>query len=888
MKIIDLRTMRGPSYWSVKHFRLIVCKVDLGEFAGEWSNTFDDFAERLTSLLPQLGQPHAPGRHSNKQLAKHPPLTQEQLADGEPLGHVIQHVALELQRQAGMPVFWGKSYPAREEGVEYVVFAYQEERAGRYAAQAAVELVEALCKGEEFTLKPVIDELHDIREEEFFGPSTWSIVAEAASRNIPYIQLKNSSIIQLGYGVNQRRIWATTTNLTSHAGVEVAGNKNRTKAMLADGGVPVPRGTTVYSDDGLRDAIEELGFPIVTKPLDGNHGKGATIRIMNWEDAVEGLKFAKEYSRAVIVEQFVQGDDYRLLVVNGKLIAAAKRTPAAVVGDGEHTIQQLIDKVNEDPRRGVGHEKVLTSIKADQHTLDILKSKEMSLETVLPAGETLYLKSTANISTGGTATDVTDLIHPYNLLLAERVAGIVGLDICGIDLLTSDIAIPLNETRGAVIEVNAAPGFRMHIAPTDGLPRNVAAPVIDMLFPAGSTARIPIIAITGTNGKTTTTRLLAHLVGSTGYKVGFTTTDGIYIQGVQLQKGDCTGGQSAEFVLRDPTVNYAVLETARGGMLRSGLGFHSCDIAVVTNVAADHLGLRDIYTVEEMAAVKSVVPRTVPKSGWAVLNADDDLVYDMGRTLDCKVAYFSMNEHNPRIQEHVEAGGVAAVYEEGYITIYKNSYKLRIDRAVEFPVTLGGRATFNIENALAAALAGYLAGFDKDAIKTAFRTFIPSATKTPGRMNSYKFPRFEVIVDYAHNTAGITRFAEFMEATPATRKIGVVSGLGDRRDEDTLGFSRVAGRIFDEIILRQDRDLRGKSAEFLREIMTRGLRLDKPEVPITYIENEMDAIDHVLATAPEGSVVVLLTENIAGTLKKLDEFEANLGEDAGTGLPYHI
>jgi cyanophycin synthetase len=876
MKIIDLRTMRGPSYWSVKHYRLIVCKVDFQEFAGQWSNSVPDFAERLVALLPEMGHlPHIPGM-SGKQLAKHPPLTAEQLADGEPLGSVVQHVALALQRQAGMPVYWGKSYPAYEDGVEYVVFAYQEERAGRYAAQSAVELVEALLKGEDFDLKPVVDELHDIREEEFFGPSTWSIVAEAASRNIPYIQLKNSGIIQLGYGVNQRRIWATTTNLTSHAGVEVAGNKNRTKAMLADGGVPVPRGTTVYSEEGLREAIDELGFPIVTKPLDGNHGKGATIRITNWEDAVEGLKAAKVYGRAVIVEQFVEGDDYRLLVVNGKLIAAAKRTPAAVVGDGSSSIQALIDEVNEDPRRGVGHEKVLTSIKADQHTLDILKSKDLTLESVLPAGETLYLKSTANLSTGGTATDVTDLIDPYNVLMAERVAGIVGLDICGIDLLTSDIAIPLNQTRGAVIEVNAAPGFRMHISPTEGLPRNVAAPVIDMLFPPDATARIPIIAVTGTNGKTTTTRLIAHMVASIGYKVGFTTTDGIYIQGVQLQKGDCTGGVSAEFVLKDPTVNYAVLETARGGMLRSGLGFHTCDTAVVTNVAADHLGMRDIYTVEEMAVVKGVLPRTVRKSGWAILNADDDLVYDMARTVDCKVALFSMDEHNPRIQEHVEAGGVAAVYEEGYITIYKNSYKLRIDRAAEFPITLGGRATFNIENVLAAALAGYVNGFDKEMIKIAFRTFIPSATKTPGRMNVYKFPKFEVIVDYAHNTAGINKFAEFMRATTATRKIGVVSGLGDRRDEDTLGFARVAGQIFDEVIIRQDRDLRGKSAEFLREIMTRGLRLDKPELPIQYIENELEAIDHIMATAPEGAVVVLFTENIAAVLKKLDGYEASL------------
>ncbi|WP_375417750.1 cyanophycin synthetase [uncultured Hymenobacter sp.] len=874
MKIVDLRTMRGPSYWSVKHNRLIVSRVDLEEFAGQASDTVPGLPDRLMALLPGLRQETRTDRPATaKQRAKNPPLTQELLMDGEPLGHVIEHVALELQRLAAMPVYWGKSYPSREAGVEYVVFEYQEERAGRFAAQSAVELVEALCKGEEFSLKPVVDELLKIREDEYFGPSTQSIVTEAAMRNIPYIQLKNSNIIQLGYGVNQRRIWATTTSFTSHAGVEVAGNKNRTKAMLKDSGVPVPKGTTVYGEEGLRDAIEELGFPIVTKPLDGNHGKGATIRIMSWEDAVAGLAFAKEYSRAVIVEQFIEGDDHRLLVVNGKLVAAAKRTPAAVTGDGQHTIQELIEEVNKDPRRGIGHEKVLTSIKADQHTLDLLKTQDKTLETVLPAGEVQYLKTTANISTGGTAADVTDLMDPYNVLLAERVAGIIGLDICGIDMLTSDIAIPLNQTRGAVIEVNAAPGFRMHIAPAEGLPRNVAAPVVDMLFPPGCPTRIPIIAVTGTNGKTTTTRLIAHIVASQGHKVGFTTTDGIYIQGVQLEKGDCTGAVSAEFVLKDPTVNYAVLETARGGMLRSGLGFHTCDVAVVTNVAADHLGLRDIYTVEEMAAVKGVVPRTVRKNGWAVLNADDRLVYEMAQTVDCRVALFSMNEQNPRIREHVEAGGVAAVYEEGYVTIYKNSYKLRIGRAVEFPVTLGGRAGFNIENCLAAALAAYVAGFDKDLIKMALRTFIPSSTKTPGRMNVYKFPRFEVIVDYAHNTAGITKFAQFMEATTATRKIGVISGLGDRRDEDTLSFARIAGRIFDEVILRQNYDLRGKSEEFLQEIMTRGLRLDKPDLPVTYIADEMDAVDYVLQQAPDGAVVTLLTEDISATLKRLDDFE---------------
>ncbi|WP_400193929.1 cyanophycin synthetase [Hymenobacter sp. B81] len=875
MQIIDLRTMRGPSYWSVKHPKLIVAKLDLQDLADTWSNAVPGLATRLLKLLPGLA---APRSKDPRQAAKQPPLTHEQLSDGEPWGHVAQQVALELQRLAGMPVRWGKMRPAHEPNCEMVLFEYQEERAGRVAAEAAVELLNAVVKKEKYDLKGVVNQLHDIREEEFFGPSTWSIVAEAASRGIPYIQLKHSSIIQLGYGVNQKRIWATTSTYTSHAGVEIAGNKNRTKAMLAAAGVPVPKGTTVYSPEGLRDAIEELGFPIVTKPLDGNHGKGASINLLNWKEALAGFKAAQEYSRAVIVEQFIEGFDFRLLVINGKLVAAAKRTPAAVTGDGVSTIQELIDKVNEDPRRGVGHEKVLTQIKIDKHTNQILKARELTAKSVLPAGEILYLKSTANISTGGTATDVTDLVDPYNVLMAERVAGIIGLDICGIDVLTTDIAIPLNESRGAVIEVNAAPGFRMHISPADGLPRNVAAPVVDMLFPDGTPSRIPIFAVTGTNGKTTTTGLLAHIVAAKGYKVGNTSTNGIYIQGKQLEKGDCTGMVSAEFVLKDPTVNFAVLEVARGGLLRSGLGFHSCDVAVVTNVAADHLGLRDIHTVEEMAQVKGVLPRTVRKNGWAVLNADNDLTYEMRNTVDCRVALFSMDEHNPRITEHVENGGVAAVYEEGYVTIYKNSYKLRIDRAVEMPVTFGGRARFNIENVLAAALACYCYGFDKDDIKTALRTYVPSAAKTPGRMNLFRFPGFEVIVDYAHNTHGIQKFGEFLDATPATHKVGIVSGLGDRRDEDTLAFAREAGRIFDEVVLRQDKDLRGKSAGEIEQLMRAGLVADKPDLPITYIEREADAIDHVLSTAREGSVITIFTEDIGLTIKKLEAFEASLSQ----------
>ena len=595
MRVIETRTMRGPNFWSVKHPKLIVAKVALDDHAATQTTDLPGFEHRFLKMFPEFARP--------RPTLDDPGMFLDRVREGVPLSQVVMQAALELQCMAGMPVNWGRAYPVpHEQGVHYVVFVYQEADAGRYALNAAVEATTALLSGKEagkdkgFDLKRHVEALHEIREDEFFGPSTWSIVTEAASRGIPYLRLPHSGMVQFGYGVHQQRISATITGRTGQPGVEMAGDKALTKDVLDDNGVPVPKGALVRTAEGLKEAVEELGYPLVLKPLDGNHGKGASIGITTWKEALAGLKAAQVYSEKVIVEQFIEGADYRLLVINGKLIAAAKRTPAAVTGDGTRSIKQLIEEVNKDPRRGVGHAKELTRITVDRHTQRILKGRGLTVDAVLAAGETLYLKSTANISTGGTATDVTDQVHPYNQLLAERVAGIVGLDVCGIDVMTTDIAIPLPETRGAVLEVNAAPGFRMHLAPTEGLPRNVAAPVMDMLFPPGKEFRIPIIAITGTNGKTTTTRLIAHMAASQGYKVGYTTTDGIYIQGQMLEKGDTTGSQSAEFVLRDPTVNFAVLETARGGLLRAGLGFNQCDIAIVTNVAADHLGLRGIHT----------------------------------------------------------------------------------------------------------------------------------------------------------------------------------------------------------------------------------------------------------------------------------------------------
>ncbi|MFD2247366.1 cyanophycin synthetase [Pontibacter ruber] len=864
MNILELRVMRGPSYWSIKHPKIIVLKLDLGDLQDVLTNEIHHFAERLEKLFPGMFE-HRSTEGTEGGFFK-------LVREGTTLSKVVQHIALELQTVAGMDSGYGRRYPAKEPGVDYVVFSYQQERAGEYAAHAAVRITEALARGKKVSVVQDIAKLHQIREDEYFGPSTEAIVSEAVSRNIPYINDVKRGLIQLGYGVNQKHIQAAMSSRTSCFAVEIAGDKNATKMILEDAGIPVPQGMIVHNVDELEEAVDRIGFPIVVKPLNANQGKGASINVQSWKEATRGLADAQRFSQAVMVEQFIEGADYRLLVIDGKFIAAAKRTPAMVTGDGISTIQQLIQDVNKDPRRGIGHEKALTHIKVDKNTRSILREKDLTLKSVLPAGEVLYLKSTANLSTGGTATDVTDQVHPYNVLMAERIAGIIGLDICGVDVMTSDIAIPLPETRGAVIEVNAAPGLRMHISPTEGLPRNVAEPIINMLFPHGCPSRIPIVAITGTNGKTTTTRLIAHMLKFKGYQVGYTTTDGIYIQDKKIIKGDTTGAFSSEFVLKDPTVNFAVLEVARGGMLRSGLAFRQCDVGVVTNVAADHLGLGDIHTVEEMAQVKAVVPRTVCPDGYSVLNADDDLVYGMAEGLSSKVAFFSLDEDNPRILKHISKGGLAAVYENGYISIFKNTYKMRVDRVADIPLTFGGRARFNIQNVLAATLTGYINHMELSEIKTALRTFIPSAETTPGRMNLFKLPKYEVLIDYAHNTASMEAIADFISNVEAPLKIGIIAGIGDRRDNDTIEIGKLAAQMFDEIIIRQDKDLRGRSGSEINGLLKQGIMQVKPELELKEIEQEARALAHALEYAPPGSFITLFSEDIPEAVKLVESF----------------
>lgn len=855
MKILDTRVMRGPNLWSIRRHKLIVMRLDLEEMEEYPSNKIPGFLERMQALMPSL--------YEHRCSEGVPGGFYMRVQEGTWMGHIVEHIALELQTLAGMDTGFGRTRSTGEHGIYNVVYSYVEEKAGLYAGKAAVAIVEALIKGTAYDLEADIQQLREIREDERLGPSTGSLVEEAAKRGIPFMRLNKYSLVQLGYGINQKRIQATIASTTSNIAVELACDKEDTKSLLELMNIPVPKGEIVYDAADLKEVLDDLGFPLVFKPVNGNHGKGATIGVSNEQQAYQALTLAQQYSRGVIVEQFVTGHDYRLLVINYKFVAAAMRTPAAVTGDGSSTVQQLIDQTNQDPRRGYGHENVLTSIKVDAQTLEILEKKGLTLASVLPAGEELYLKATANLSTGGTSTDVTDIVHPYNIFMAERIARVVNLDICGIDLMSPDISVPMTENKAKVLEVNAAPGFRMHLAPSTGLARNVAEPVIDMLFPPGAPYLIPIIAVTGTNGKTTTTRLVAHFFRSMGQKVGMTTSDGIYVQNRLLEAGDCTGPQSTRFILMDPSVEVAVLETARGGMLRSGLGFSHCDVAIVTNIAADHLGMRDINTLEDLARVKSILPESVKPEGYAILNADDDNVYKMRENLECKLAYFSMDENNPRIVRHCERGGLAAVAENGYITIMKGTWKLRIEKIVNIPLTFSGRATFNISNILPAVLAAFVQGIKIEDIRTGLETFIPSPGQTPGRMNVFKFQHFELLVDYAHNPHGLRAIGRFLEKTEGTPKVGIITAAGDRRDEDIVEFGEVAGNIFDGIIIRHDKNLRGRKDEELTNLLLQGIRNVAPDKPVKIIQDEMEALAYAIENATHGCHITLCSDEIA-------------------------
>ncbi|MGF6786140.1 cyanophycin synthetase [Paraburkholderia sp. 35.1] len=884
MEVKSLIAYQGPNIHA--HFPVIRYTIDLGVLE-EWptGRLGQGFIDRLLGYLPGLREHgcsyQAPGGFVRRMVE----------GEGTWLGHVMEHVAIELQKVAGSDVSFGKTRAAGPRGHYDIVYEYLDEDVGRQAGDLSLALLEHLLP-EDLKLKPErnfddafdfeheLDELIRYARSCDVGPSTAALVSAAMKRAIPCTRLNRGSLIRLGYGRFQKSIKASLTSETRQIAVDLASDKGETNRILRDAGLPVPRQRKVYS---ARDAVhgaEQIGYPVVIKPLDSNHGQGVSVEVTTSEQVELAFERAQEYSEAVLVESYIPGSDYRMLVVNDQLLAVARRIPAHVLGDGVHTIEELVEEVNQDPRRGAGHENVLTRVELDGVAERFLADKGYGPKTVPVAGEIVYLCATANLSTGGTAIDVTDRVHPDNREMAVRAIRAIGLDVGGADFITTDISAPYRETGGAMCEVNACPGLRMHLAPTEGTPRDVAGPIIDMLFPPGAPSTIPIASVTGTNGKTTTSRMLAHIMKLAGYTVGLGTTDGIYVDGRLTVKGDMTGVTSARMILADRAVDAAVLETARGGLLRRGLGYPECSVAGCLNVTADHLGLRGVETVEQMAEVKRIVIEVAKE--MAVLNADDTLCLKMADHSHAnRLGYVTMNAGHPLVNEHVQAGGVAVVLEEqinGHmVCLWDIGHRFPLLWTHVIPATVQGLALHNVQNAMFAAALAHGLGIDLESIRRGLRTFDNTFLQTPGRLNIYDQHPFRVILDYAHNPAAVKTMCGLVDRLGAERaKIVSLTVPGDRRDEDILEIGRIAAGHFEHYICHRDSDSRGRDhlevPEMLRESLRKnGVGAEQIEV----IADEQTANQSALEMAGPGDLLLLLSEDYTRAWEQIVRFRPN-------------
>lgn len=866
MDIIQIKVLRGPNYWSNARQKLIVLKLDIGHYERRPSDQVPLFADNMLRAMPTLTEHHCSfGREGG---------FVERVREGTWAGHIVEHVALELQTLAGMPCTFGRtrSVEERPNGVYHVAFAYQVEEAGVYAAKAAVRIVGALLEGEEVSVHEDIAKLAEIFESQRPGPSTQALIDEAERRGIP-VEKVDGSLLLFGQGKSQKWACASMTGATSGIGVDIVSDKSLTKRLLHRACVPVPLGLLADSAAALASHIKALGYPLAIKPVNGNHGKGVATNIRSWEQAWKAFQAAQSVDERVLVERFVEGNDYRLLVVGHRLVAAAHRRPARIVGDGVSTIAQLIAIENARPERGPDHARQLTFIQVTPSELQLLEEGRWTLDAVLPLHKELKLKDAANLSSGGTASDVTDELRPDWVTMAERISRILRLDICGIDVVAKSLEKPLDGHNGCVIEVNACPGLRMHLFPESGKKRDVGKAIMDMLYPEGQ-GRIPIVAVTGTNGKTTTVRLTAYMAQMAGKTPGYVTTDGIYVGRELIEYGDCSGPSSARTVLIEPTVDYAVLECARGGILRSGLGFDQCDIAVVTNVSEDHLGLEDIETLQDLARVKSVVPHSVRPGGFAILNADDQRVYAMKDELGCHIALFGLDADNPRLRSHVDSGGLAAFVENGQLCI-SEGYVVHVVLPVrDVPLSFSGTSIFMVQNVLAATLAGYIAGWDLEVLRASLSTFYPSPEMTPGRMNNFDFGHCQVLLDYVHNEGGFREMKTFMEAQAFPRKQGVIFATGDRKARDIIRLGAMAADIFDAIVINEHHDARGTPPEELTALLIKGIQSVKPWMQITLMPGERAALAHALQCAQEGECIFVCVDDVRKSLGYAYELQA--------------
>lgn len=887
MRVTERAVYRGPHLYSQRP--TVRIQLDLGELERWPTDRLPGFAAALVERLPGLAAHGCSLKHAGGLL--------ERMRDGTWLGHVIEHVALEIQTMAGARTTRGKTRSVKgRPGVYNVMYVYEDEAAGLLAGRLAVELVVSLLpeflRGVEgldriaagaASFEEGVDTVRTLLRRSAFGPSTAALVSAARRRGIPVQRMNEHSLLQLGWGARQRRIRASATDRTGLIAAESAGDKSEAKALMQSVGLPVAAGGVATSPEGLLREAARLRRPLVVKPLGGNHGRGVTTGLMTDTELEAAFTRAARHGRRVLVEEQLHGRDHRILVVDGAVVAVAERTPAFVVGDGHRTVRALIAQTNEDPRRGEGHGSVLTRIAIDEPLEAALAGNGLTLDAVPDAGRRVQLRDTANLSTGGTAIDRTDEIHPDNAAIARRAARVLGLDVAGVDLLAPDISKSVRETGGGIVEVNAAPGLRMHLEPSEGLGRDVAGPIIDMLFPRGTRARIPVLAVTGTNGKSTVGRMLSHMFAAQGRTVGLTNTSGVYIGDEQVTRGDASGPRSARMVLRDPTVEVAVLECARGGTLREGLAFDRCDVGAVLNVSPDHLGLKGVLTLDDLAAVKSVVVESVSRRGLSVLNADDPLTIRMARHAGGRVGWFSIRGGDGCpgfLLRHIHDGGAAAIYDgdTGELTLWDKGVATGICKARDIPATFGGAAVFNVQNALAASLMAHGAGLDSSTITGALKGFSSTFEQNPGRMNVFDDHGFRVILDYAHNPEALASLGRMVAAIrpEGRRSIAMISIPGDRRDEEIRAMGAIGAEYFDTLVFRETPDARGRRRGEVMRLLCEGASetgCDRRRIHSVYEED--DAARAAMGMAKEGDVVVLMPTRVEQVWDLVRDFRAS-------------
>lgn len=853
----SIRALRGPNLYAYKPVLQIV--LDIGPYEDRPSNTFASFPDRVTKWLPGLA------RHQCS--LGYPGGFIERLKRGTCLGHICEHITLELQNMMGFDVAFGRARGTGERGVYNVVISYKEEKPARAAFETALRLTLAAMHDERFDVEAEFERLLTVADEYRLGPSTAAIVDAARARKIPILRLtETGSLVQLGYGVHQKRILASETSNTSQIAVELCQEKPLTNRMLRAVGVPVPKGETVHSAEAAWAAAQAIGLPVVVKPDAGNQGKGVSVNLRTEPEIHAAFAIASQYGSCVLVERYIEGHDYRLLVVNGKMVAAARRDPAQVRGDGTHTVRELIAEVNRDPQRRPGHGSVLTRIQLDDAAELVLMQQGLTAEAVPESGRIVKLRNNSNLSTGGTAADVTDDVHPDNARLAELAAQILALDVAGLDVLCRDIGRPLAEQGGAIVEVNAAPGLRMHLHPSSGRPRAVGEPIVEMLYPEGNSSRIPIIAITGTNGKTTVTRLIGHMFETAHHVVGMTCTDGTYIAKERILVGDCSGPRSATAVLMHPRVEVAVLETARGGILREGLAFDQCQIGVVTNISADHLGQGGVSSVEQLARIKQVVSEAVSSDGAAVLNADDPLVAEMAAATDARVVYFCKSASNPILRAHLQVGGSGVFVENGTIVIQTAASRFELVELSRVSFTVDGEIPFQVQNALAATAAAWAAGLNPAMIVRALATFRSSTTMAPGRFNVTEIGGVQVVLDYGHNIAALRALGEAIAALGERRTHMVISLPGDRRDGDLIETMKATLPYVDEYVLHDQEDRRGRAPLEVPNLLKSCLPDDKQSAIVPAPDA---AIWHAWKQVRSGERLIVIVDEVAQALAAL-------------------